>query len=175
MVVYFPRMVVEEDNENLYKRVSREELRVVLNTFQKDKSLGPDVWTAKFYLDFFQLIREDLLRVVEEVRLLGKVPGSINSTFIALIPNLDYLDNVDGSWPISLHHCVYKIISKIIAIRFKLILSKFISSNQFGFLEGGKIHEAIGFSHEGLHIIKISQYPASVINLDLSKAYDRIS
>ena len=82
------------------------------------------------------MIEENLLRVVEEVRLLGKVPGSINSTFIALIPNFDYPDNVDGSWPISLHHCVYKIISNIIVIRLKLILSRFISPWHFGFLEG---------------------------------------
>jgi len=38
-------------------------------------------------LDFFELLGYDLLRVIEEVILSGKVPGIFNSTFIALIPN----------------------------------------------------------------------------------------
>jgi hypothetical protein len=150
-------------------------LLVVLNTFQKDKSHGLDGWTVEFYLDFFELIGEDLLRVVEEVRLLRKVPGSINSTFIALIPSLIIVESFNGFRPISLCNCVYKIISKIIAIRLKPILSRFISPEQFGFLEGRQIHEAIGSAQEGLHTIKLSQSPIAVIKLDLSKAYDRVS
>jgi len=61
------------------------ELLVVLNTFQKDKSPNIDGWTTEFYLDFFKLINKEILKVIEEVRLLRRVPGSIKSTFIALI------------------------------------------------------------------------------------------
>jgi hypothetical protein len=46
--------------------------------------------------------------------------------------------------PISLCNCIYKIIAKIISKRIKGILSKSISQEQFGFLEGRQIHEAIG-------------------------------
>jgi hypothetical protein len=160
--------VDEEDNEKMYKVVSREESLISLNTFQNDKSFGQDGWTTEFYLEFFELIEEDLLRVVEEVTLLRKVLGSIKSSFIALVPKCNCLESFDGFRTISLCNCVYKIISKIIAIRLNPILSRLISLEKFGFLERRKIHEAIVSSQEGLHTT-LSQCLVVVIKLDLSK------
>jgi hypothetical protein len=172
---YFPRLVGEEENERMYREVSREELLYVLNSFKKDRSPGPDGWTVEFYIEFFDLLGEDLLRVVEEVRTSGRVPVSFNSTFIALIPKVDCPETFEGFRPISLCNCIYKIISKVIVVRLKTVLSEVISPEQFGFLKGCQIHEAIGSTQEGLHTIKTSHMPAAVIKLDLSKAYDRVS
>jgi hypothetical protein len=59
---------------------------MVLNSFQKDRIPGPDEWLVEFYLNLFELIGEDILRIAEEVTLTGKVPEHLNSTFISLIP-----------------------------------------------------------------------------------------
>lgn len=40
----FPRFVEDEGNRFLMREVSEEELKEVLNSFQKDKSPGPDGW-----------------------------------------------------------------------------------------------------------------------------------
>eukprot|EP01018_Ginkgo_biloba_P003692 Gb_00828 [translate_table: standard] len=50
-------------------KITKEELLVVLNALQNEKIPGPDGWSVEFYLDFFELLGEDLLRVIEEVRL----------------------------------------------------------------------------------------------------------
>eukprot|EP01018_Ginkgo_biloba_P032610 Gb_14068 [translate_table: standard] len=149
VVTYFPRMVGNEDNAILFREITKEELLVVLNALQKEKSPGPDGWSVEFYLDFFELLGEDLLRVIEEVRLTEKVQGNFNSTFIALIPKIDCPENFDGFRPISLCNCVQN------------------------YFRGRLIHEAIGIAQEGLHTIKNSHAPAVVIKLALSKAYDR--
>jgi len=57
-----------------------------LKSFSKDKSPGPDDWTIEFYLHFFDLIEVDLLELVENTRLSGKVTGALKSTFLTLIP-----------------------------------------------------------------------------------------
>ena len=106
VVSYFPRMVEVKDNEDLYRVVFLEELLVVLNTFKKDRSPGLNGWPVEFYLDFFEFLREYILRVVEEVMLLGKVLGSFNSIFIASIPKQDCSENFDGFRLISLCDCV---------------------------------------------------------------------
>jgi hypothetical protein len=85
VISLFPRLVNEEDNERMFMSVTKEELLYVLSTFKKDRSLGLDGWTVEFFLDFFDLLGEDLLQVVEEVRRSRKVPVNINTTFIALI------------------------------------------------------------------------------------------
>ena len=46
---------------------------------------------------------------------------------------------------------------------------------QFGFLEGRQIHEAIGVAQEGLHSIKTKHLQGVVLKIDLSKAYDRVN
>jgi hypothetical protein len=64
---------------------------------------------------------------------------------------------------------------KIISRRLKPFLSKTISQEQFGFLEGRQIHEAIGVAQETLHSMKTRKTKGVVVKIDLSKAYDRVS
>ena len=76
-----------------------------------------------FFLDLFDILGKDLLQVIEDSRTSGWIPTSFNSTFIALIPKSDNALSLNDFRPISLCNCVYKIISKVIAIRLKAILS----------------------------------------------------
>jgi len=64
---------------------------------------------------------------------------------------------------------------KIIAISLRNILSRNVYKEQFGFLEGHKIHEAIGVDQEGLHNIKIWKLKGVEAKIKLSKAYERVS
>ena len=101
---------------------------VALKSFSKDKSPGPDGWTIEFYLHFFDLVGPDLLELVENTRLHGKVTGAINSTFLTLIPKASTPTTFGDYRTIAL-------ISKIIANRIKPFLPSLISTNQGGFVE----------------------------------------
>lgn len=105
----------------------------------------------------------------------GYIHPPLNSTFIALIPKKVRLDSFDDFKPISLCNCLHKIISKIIAKSLKEILSVHISKEQFGFLKGRQIHEAIGLAQEGLHSIKTKHLRGAVLKIDISKPYDRVN
>jgi hypothetical protein len=56
-----------------------------------------------------------------------------------------------------------------------MIILDYVSPEQFGFLAGRQIHEAIGSTQEGINIIKFNHIPASVLKIELSKAFDRVS
>jgi hypothetical protein len=107
-----------------------------------------------FFVGFFYLVGKDLLKVVEESRKSGYIHLPFNSTFISLIPNKDDPISMEDFRLISLCNCVYKVIEKIINRSLKVALSKCISQEQFIFLEGRKIHEAIGVAQEDLHTMK---------------------
>jgi hypothetical protein len=117
----------------------------------------------------------DLLKVVEEARTTEHMHAPLNSTFIAMISKSDSLEYFEDFRPISLCNSIYKVVEKIIARRLKPIISEAISKEQFGFMEGRHIHEAIWVAQEGLHSLKTKKLKGIVVKMDLSKDYDRVS
>jgi hypothetical protein len=134
--------------------------------------MGSEGWMTEFCEELFEVIGDDLLRVVEEVRTSGKQLPSLKSTITIVTLNLDHPSCFVEFRPIVICNCIYKIIVKIITVRINLFLSNFISPQQFGFLKVHLIHEAIGPTQEGMHTIKNQKRVVSVLKIDLSKAYD---
>ena len=124
---YFLRMVTEEMNQELIKEIYEEEIRYSIHSFLKGKSLGLDGFTVEFYIGFYDLIKKDILEVMRESQELGKVPGSLNSTFFTLIPKKQKLQSFDEFGPISCCNMIYKIISMVLALRIKIVLSEIIA------------------------------------------------
>ena len=122
-----PRFVEEEEEETLNHPVTLGELEATMKCFSKDKSRGPDGWPMEFYNFFFELIGQDLLLAIEECQLSCRMSEFFNSTFLALFFKVDKPLTFHEFRPISFCNCVYKIISKIIALRIKPILSRMIS------------------------------------------------
>jgi len=121
-------------------------------------------------LAFIYLLGDDLLGIVEESR----KQGTLNATFLALIPKCENLGSFGYFRTIALCNLAYKIITKNIANIIKSTLSYGISKEQFGFLEGRKITDAIGIVQETLHNIKVKNGKALVLKLDLIKSFDRV-
>jgi hypothetical protein len=55
------------------------------------------------------------------------------------------------------------------------VLSKQTLGEQFGFLEGKQIREAVRIARESLHSIKTRNQILKALKFNLSKAYDRVS
>jgi len=89
LALYFPIFVDGEGNQDLLAKVTEAELKDTLQSFQKDKSPGPDDWSIEFYLGFFDLIGGNILKVIEESRLNDRIHRPLNTTFIALIPKVN--------------------------------------------------------------------------------------
>jgi hypothetical protein len=88
----------------------------------------------EFFIGFYDLIEEDLIRVIEEVKGIRKVLRAFNSTFIALIPKKDKSRSFDELITMSLCNCVYRIITKIMVVRVKKTFFEVLSQEQFDFL-----------------------------------------
>ena len=150
----FPRLVTSIEAEALYKPVTIVEIKDILFHFNIERSPGPDGWTSEFFCFFFDLVGEELLQMVEDTRIKGKIAGGINSTFLVLIPKDNSPISFNDFRPISLCNLIYKIISKVISNRIKPFLGRSLSTEQLGFLKGRRIQDAIGAAHECIHNIK---------------------
>lgn len=85
----YPSFFSTDEGSLVARLVTLVEVRKVLEGFEKAKSPGPDGWTIEFFLDFFYVLGDDLLAVVEESILKGMVFGALNATFIIMIPKKD--------------------------------------------------------------------------------------
>jgi hypothetical protein len=65
----------------------------------------------------------------------GKFEKSCNSTFISLIPKVSEASYLKDFRPISLVSGIYKIISKVLANRLRLVMDRIISNPQNAFVK----------------------------------------
>jgi hypothetical protein len=79
---------------------------------------------------------------------------AFNHANIALISKVENPSSVNHFRPISLINFNYKIISKILSNRLKLLLHKIFSLTQSTFLKGRSIHDNTILAHEVFHSMK---------------------
>ena len=84
----------------------------------------------------------------------GDFPPDLNMTNIALIPKGNSHTSMKDWRPISLCNVLYKLISKVLANRLKLILHKCISDNQSTFVPNRSILDNAMVVIEVIHFMK---------------------
>eukprot|EP00253_Pinus_taeda_P021341 PITA_21341 len=140
-----------------------------------DKSPGPDVFTINFYKACWNIVKQDIWEIVEDSRRSKTILKSLNSTFIALVPKVEEANTPEKFRPIALCNVIYKIISKVISNRLKMILPGIISQEQSGYVEGRQILDNILLAQEMIHSLHSRKEAGMLMQLDLSKAYDKVS
>ena len=89
VIKLFPSFILKVDVVVFTSEVTLAEVEGAFKGFKRDKSSGLDRWPAELFIWFFDLVDKDLLRVVELLRIEGKVIKSINSLFFTLIPKCE--------------------------------------------------------------------------------------
>ena len=133
---------------------SREEVKKGLFSIGDLKALGPDGLLAIFFKRFWNMLGDDLVKEVLAVINNAVVPYGWNDTTIVLIPKIDNPEMVAQFRPISLCNVVYKVISKMLSSRLKVILPDIISHHQSAFVPGRLITDNILLAYECIHTMK---------------------
>lgn len=170
-----PQIITPAQNASSLRKVSMEEVEEAVKDMPNDKAPGPDGFTINFYKACWQTVKTEVWEVVDDSRQSGSILKALNSTFLALIPKEEEARTPEKFRPIALCNVIYKIISKVIANRLKPILPDIISEEQSGFVEGRQILDNILLAQEMVHTLQSRKIPGMMIQLDLSKAFDKVN
>lgn len=123
-------------NDGLLQPFTVEEVKMGLDAIGDLKAPGADGMTSLFYKKYWDTVGEDITKEVLHFLNGGALPSRWNETIIVLIPKVKNPEKLKDLRPISLCNVVYKIASKVLSNRLKLILPDIISQNQSAFVPG---------------------------------------
>ena len=172
-----PHKVTEEMREFLSSEYSEDEIKATLFQIRPTKAPGPDGMNALFYQKFWHIVGNNVIAAVLNFLNSGFMPPEINYIHIVLIPKIKNQEKITDYRPISLCNVIYKIISKVLANRLKMILPQLISPSQSAFVPGHLVSDNVLVAYETLHALnnkRSCKNGSLALKLDVSKAYDRV-
>ncbi|GJY49138.1 putative RNA-directed DNA polymerase, eukaryota, reverse transcriptase zinc-binding domain protein [Tanacetum coccineum] len=160
---------------DMTRMVSDIEIKNVMFSMGNKKSPWPDGFTAAFFKDAWDIVRNDVILAVREFFINGKLLKELNHTIIALIPKVAAPTRVNDFCHISCCNVLFKCISKIIANRIKSSLKGLISPNQSAFVPGRSISDNILLTQELMHNYHLNPgSPRCAFKVDIQKAIDTV-
>ncbi len=169
------RRVSEEDRANLAAPFSHEELRKAVFQLGGDKAPGPDGFPLCFYQAFWDILKEDIHKIFQELHNGACCTGPIDYSFVCLIPKKEGPTRANDFRPVCLINGIQKIISKVLANRLAPVLHPLISQCQSAFLKGRSISDAFATAAEIVGWTSRAKIEGVGVKVDFEKAYDSIN
>lgn len=177
LLPHVPAKVTSEMNIWLNRDFTADEVKLALEGIGDLKAPGPDGLPAVFFKRYWDLVGPKVTEEVLAVLNGATMPEGWNETWVTLIPKVKSPESMKDLRPISLCNVVYKLISKVLANRLKVILPEIISPNQSAFVAGRLITDNILLAYEVTHYMKNKRRGnegVASLKLDMSKAYDMV-
>jgi hypothetical protein len=119
--------ITEQMNEKLLAPFSADDVRKEVFSIGDYKAPGPDGLHLVFYKKNWNVYGEEITQEVLQAVNSGVIPDGWNDTTVILIPKTDNPELVTQFRPISWCNVIYKIISKMLALRMKGIVHEVIA------------------------------------------------
>nr|GEY21172.1 RNA-directed DNA polymerase, eukaryota, reverse transcriptase zinc-binding domain protein [Tanacetum cinerariifolium] len=163
-----------EQQADLERNVSNEEIKSAVWDCGTNKSPGPDGFTFEFFRRYWKLLENDIVATLKEFFASSTFLLEYNSSFIALIPKIHDVKVIKDYRPISLIESLCKIITKILANRLRFVISGLISDVQPAFVFNRQIHDGPFILNELLSWCKHNEFKVMVFKVDFEKAFNFI-
>ena len=157
-------------------KITQNECYSVLQSFQKNKTLGNDGLIIEFYMAFWPLIRKYLVDSINYSYEFGELSNSQKQAIITLIEKKGKDKRMIKNWrPNSLINVDAKIISKVLAKRLEKVLPAIIHSNQNTFVKGRSNFDAVRTIDDMVDYTKRNGLSGLLVAIDFEKAFDTLN
>ncbi|GJR76959.1 RNA-directed DNA polymerase, eukaryota [Tanacetum coccineum] len=172
--ISFTNWLSSEQVVDMDRSVSRDEIRMAVWNCGENKSPRPDGYTFEFFRKYWRFVEPDFCAAVKHFFENGSFPKGCNSSFIALILKVTDAKFVTDFRPISLIGCIYKVVTKVLAIRLATVISDLVSDTQSAFVANRQILDGPFLLNELLTWCKKKKKQVMFFKVDFAKAYDSV-
>lgn len=132
-----------------------------------DGAPGPDGFPFLFYQTFWDVIKADLMKLVNSFWENNLNLDRLNYAMITLIPKEPDAKTLKKFWPISLINCSFKIFAKLLNNRLVVVANRLIAPNQTAFIKGKHILESVVAAHEIIHEVNRNKEAGVILKAGL--------
>ena len=167
-------LISSEDSTLLDRPIELPEIKAALSGMARNKSPGIDGIPVEFYLEYFDVLGEDLLGLYNDIFNRKLLSDSQRISVITLLPKSGDTLDPGNRRPISLLTTDYKIISKILQLRLSQVLPSIINVFQTCSVPGRSIHQNLCIIRDIVDFVKLRGNPCALISMDQHKAFDKV-
>ncbi|KAK2637505.1 hypothetical protein Ddye_032297 [Dipteronia dyeriana] len=132
----------------------------------------PDGLNLNFVKANWGVIKDNLMKFVQEFQKNGDIVKDLNKTFIALIPKSVHPETLKDFRPINLVSSMYKILAKVLANRLKTVMDSLVDESQMAFVKNLQILDSFVVAEEIIHSWRKDKMGGLLVKLNFKKAYD---
>ncbi len=163
--------VLEDSKAELERPLSEEELLNALRGMESGKTPGIDGLPVEFYKEFWAVLSEDLLAVLNESLVDGSLPLSCRRAVITLLPKKGDLQEIKNWRPVSLLCSDFKILSKTLANRLRNVMGQVIHLDQTYCVPGRSITDNVCLIRDVLSVSSLLGVNFGLISIHQISAY----
>ena len=120
-----PNSLYKKQNKQLTKQINKNELKETIYQMENEKSPGIDGIFIEFYKTFYEIIENNLIQLYNNILFTEKnITKTVQQAIRTLIPKKGDLNKLKYWIPISLLCIDYKILTKLLSNRLKIVLQK---------------------------------------------------
>ena len=164
------------DNALLTEDVKRSELKNALKKLKSKASPGLDAIPSTLYIQMFDLFAPLMVEVFNEILHGQSPPASMRTSVVQYLnkPKKAKSSKLSDKRKISILCTDFKCLEKIMALRLKKVMSKFVSSSQFA-IKPRKISHAVSAARDVINFATKMKIPMGFMSLDMEAAFDNLS
>ena len=165
------------DIETLEKEITFEEVTDALLHMKEKASPGFDGLTVSFYHSFWDLVGNFVFDSIKHAETQKSFTKDQHRGVIKMLPKKNKSPNrVVNLRPITLLNVDYKLVTKVVASRVKLILPRIIHTDQQGFISNRFMGNNVLDVQTLMHLLESLETKAdtAILSLDIHKAFDSV-
>ncbi|CAI5990895.1 unnamed protein product [Closterium sp. NIES-65] len=163
-----------EARQGLIAPWTEKEVRRAMRELPRGKAPGADGLPKELLEDNWDLLGESVMDFMRGFEKTAELPRSASTAVTILLHKKGERTDLGNYRPITLLNATYKIAAKLLANRMKGVLSQVISENQFGFVSGRRLADAVKVVADTIDAAVTGKEDWYLLLVDFQKAYDSV-